>query len=107
MADFETYEATADAKRAREVAATASPFKIKVRFLGGLNARQKSAFKKAADRWTRVIVGDLPRVRVDGELSTTSSSSPRRRHRRPGRILARQAPVTSAPARPAPLRFSL
>lgn len=68
MADFETYEATADAKRAKEVAATASPFKIKVRFLGGLNARQKSAFKKAADRWTRVIVGDLPRVRVDGEL---------------------------------------
>jgi hypothetical protein len=68
VADFETYEATADAKRAKEVAATASPFKIKVRFLGGLNARQKSAFKKAADRWTRVIVGDLPRVRVDGEL---------------------------------------
>ena len=52
MADFETYEATADAKRAKEVAATTSPFKIKVRFLGGLNARQKSAFKKAADRWT-------------------------------------------------------
>ncbi|MGZ5338684.1 MAG: leishmanolysin-related zinc metalloendopeptidase, partial [Thermoleophilaceae bacterium] len=68
MADFETYEATADAKRAKEVAATASPYKIKVRFLGGLNARQKSAFRKAADRWTRVIVGDLPRVRVDGEL---------------------------------------
>jgi hypothetical protein len=68
VADFETYEATADAKRAKEVAATASPFKIKVRFLGGLNARQKSAFKKAADRWTRIIVGDLPRVRVDGEL---------------------------------------
>ena len=68
MADFETYEATADPTRAKEVAATASPYKITVRFLGGLNARQKTAFKKAADRWTRVIVGDLPRVRVDGEL---------------------------------------
>ncbi len=68
MADFETYEATADATRAKELAATASPYKIKVRFLGGLNARQRSAFKKAADRWTRIIVGDLPRVRVDGEL---------------------------------------
>jgi hypothetical protein len=68
VADFETYEARADSKRAEEVAATSSPFRIKVRFLGGLNARQRAAFRSAADRWTRIIVGDLPRVRVDGEL---------------------------------------
>lgn len=68
MADFEIYEAIADAGRAKELAATSSPFKIQIRFLGGLNARQKSAFTKAADRWTRIIVGDLPTVRVDGEL---------------------------------------
>ena len=67
MADYETYEAKADAGRAKALAATSSPFTIKIRFLGGLNARQRSAFTKAADRWTRIIVGDLPRVRVDGE----------------------------------------
>ena len=54
-------EAAAKAKRAK------SPFTITVRFLGGLNARQKQAFKTAADRWSRVIVGDLPPVIVDGE----------------------------------------
>ncbi len=68
MADFEIYDAVADPARAKELAATASPFKIQIRFVGGLNARQRSAFKKAADRWTRIIVGDLPAVRVDGEL---------------------------------------
>lgn len=68
MADFEIYDAVADSARAKELAATASPFKIQIRFVGGLNARQRSAFKTAADRWTRIIVGDLPSVRVDGEL---------------------------------------
>ncbi len=68
MAAYETYQARADARRAKAVAATTSPFKIEVRFLGGLNARQRSAFTRAADRWTRVIVGDLPSVRVDGEV---------------------------------------
>jgi hypothetical protein len=67
MADYKTYEATADAQRAEEVAAT-SPFKIEVRFVGGLNATQQAAFTAAADRWTRIIVGDLPNVIVDGEV---------------------------------------
>jgi hypothetical protein len=68
VADFETYEARADSKRAKQLAATTSPFRIAVRFLGGLSARQRAAFRSAADRWTRIIVGDLPRVRVDGEF---------------------------------------
>jgi hypothetical protein len=42
-------------------------FKIEVRFLGGLNAAQESAFKRAADRWSKVIVEGLPSVVVDGE----------------------------------------
>ncbi len=42
-------------------------FTIKVRFAGGLTARQKQAFKSAAERWTKVIIGDLPPVTVDGE----------------------------------------
>jgi hypothetical protein len=45
-----------------------SAFTIEVRFLGGLTQSQKDAFKAAADCWTRVIVGALPSVMVDGEL---------------------------------------
>jgi Leishmanolysin len=68
VAAYQTYRAKADARRARAVAATTSPFTIEVRFLGGLNARQRAAFTAAADRWTRIIVGDLPSVLVDGEV---------------------------------------
>lgn len=44
-----------------------TPFTIEVRFVGGLNQTQKDAFAAAADRWTKVIVGDLPKAKVDGE----------------------------------------
>lgn len=67
MAAYLTYQARADSTRAKALAATTSPFTIEVRFLGGLSARQRRAFTAAADRWTRVIVGDLPTVRVEGE----------------------------------------
>lgn len=67
MTTYELYEARADAKAAKAVNAVA-PFSIKVRFLGGLTATQKAAFAAAADRWTKVIVGDLPNVVVDGEV---------------------------------------
>jgi hypothetical protein len=63
----ETYRAKMDAKLAQEMAIV-SPFTIEVRFLGGLTTKQKNAFKAAADRWSRVIVGDLPSVLVDGEV---------------------------------------
>jgi hypothetical protein len=65
---YETYHARADARVARAVAKTNSPFTIQIRFLGGLTTKQKNAFKLAAKRWTRVIVGDLPSVVVEGEL---------------------------------------
>ena len=68
MTDYEIYHARADAQRAEVLAATTSPFTIEVRFLGGLNAAQRAAFTAAADRWTRMIVGDLPAVSVDGEV---------------------------------------
>lgn len=48
--------------------AVQSAFKIEVRFLGGLSPTQKGAFAAAADRWSRVIVGDLPSVLADGEV---------------------------------------
>ena len=63
MNRFDRYVAVADGRRAD----TDSPFRIEVRFVGGLSQRQRGAFAAAADRWTRVIVGDLPEVEVDGE----------------------------------------
>lgn len=68
MSRYEIYRATADSKVAAALANTDSPFAIEVRFLGGLTQRQMDAFKLAADRWSRVIVGDLPAVTVDGEV---------------------------------------
>lgn len=72
QADYEVYVASSRragrGATARAKARAASAYKIEVRFLGGLTTAQKNAFKAAADRWTQVIVGDLPSVRVDGEV---------------------------------------
>jgi hypothetical protein len=65
---IESYVAHASVKARASAAAVRSAYKIEVRFLGGLNAAQKKAFKKAADRWSRIIVGDLPSVMVGGEV---------------------------------------
>jgi len=70
-ADYESYVASSKPAARTMVAAAAaaaSAYKIEVRFLGGLNTAQKNAFKAAADRWARVIVGDVPSVTVDGEV---------------------------------------
>ncbi|WP_062352989.1 leishmanolysin-related zinc metalloendopeptidase [Herbidospora yilanensis] len=66
MGEFDFHVARASAQRARAVAETRSPFTIEVRFLGGLSDTQKAAFAAAADRWARVIVGDLPEVEIPG-----------------------------------------
>jgi hypothetical protein len=72
MAKYETYRAVAKALVAPGLAPgpapAVSPFTIEVRFIGGLTETQKNAFKAAADRWSTVIVGDLPSVMVDGEV---------------------------------------
>jgi len=65
---YETYVARADAVVAMKLAKAVSPFSIQVRFVGGLTTTQKNAFKTAADRWTKVIVGDLPNVLLGGEV---------------------------------------
>jgi len=57
---IDNYVARADAARAKAVANTDSPFTIEVWFLGGLSENQRAAFVAAADRWVRLIVGDLP-----------------------------------------------
>jgi leishmanolysin len=66
-ANRDVYVARADARRAR-AANAAAPFTITVVFMGGLNTAQKNAFKAAADRWSRVIVGDLPDVVINGQV---------------------------------------
>lgn len=43
-------------------------FNIEVRFLGGLTTSQQRIFEQAAERWSQIITGDLPSVRVDGEI---------------------------------------
>jgi hypothetical protein len=65
--DYEIYVARADSKAAAKARA-AAPFTITVVFTGGLNTAQKNAFKMAADRWSTVIVGDLPDVVINGQL---------------------------------------
>jgi hypothetical protein len=72
MSQIEIYRARAgkevSAEAAAATAAVVSQFEITVRFRGGLTETQKNAFKAAADRWSRIIVGDLPSVQVDGEI---------------------------------------
>ncbi|HEV7921706.1 MAG TPA: leishmanolysin-related zinc metalloendopeptidase [Thermoanaerobaculia bacterium] len=97
--EYETYTAVADATVAKAVAKTASPFAIEVRFLGGLTPRQQTAFKRAADRWSKVIVGDLPSVQVgtdliDDVLILASGIT----IDGPGRILGQAGPTRLRPA---------
>jgi hypothetical protein len=96
---YELYRARADAGAALALADTESPFTIDVRFLGGLSETQKNAFKLAADRWTRVIVGDLPSVLVDGEVIDDvliqAQGTP---IDGPGRILGQAGPTHLRPA---------
>jgi Leishmanolysin len=66
----ERYFAQASRQATLGAAQAAAAFSIEVRFLGGLTQTQKNAFKAAADRWSRVIVGSLPPVTVDGEVIT-------------------------------------
>jgi hypothetical protein len=68
MCTYRTYRAVADLARAEELATTTSPFTIEVQFLGGLTGAQERAFEQAADRWARVIVGDLPTVVLGGDV---------------------------------------
>lgn len=44
-----------------------SEFDIEVRFGGGLSPSQRSVFALAAARWSEVIIGDLPEVRVGSD----------------------------------------
>jgi hypothetical protein len=49
-------------------AAPEPAFRIEVRFRGGLSPAQQDAFAAAARRWSEIIVGDLPSIRVNNEV---------------------------------------
>jgi hypothetical protein len=69
MSQIEIYRAQSGAETVgAAVAGVVAPFTIEVRFLGGLTPTQRNAFRAAADRWSRVIVGDLPNIVIDGEV---------------------------------------
>ncbi len=75
-------------------------FKIEIRFGGGLSEKQMAAFATAADRWTRVVTGDLPTVVVvDGEsvddLLIVAQAAD---IDGPGRILGQAGPTHLRPA---------
>jgi hypothetical protein len=93
---IESYRARRGTDASLQAAAAAEPargYTIEIRFLGGLNDRQKAAFKHAANRWTRAIVGDLPDVFVGGErinnLRITAQGSP---IDGPGNVLGQAGP---------------
>ena len=96
---METYIAHASVKKSASAAKIQSAYKIEVRFVQGLNAAQKNAFKTAADRWTKVIVGDVPSVTVNGEviddLLIIAQGVP---IDGPGRILGQAGPTHLRPA---------
>jgi len=95
---YETYTAVAGKTKARDLAATDSPFTIEVRFLGGLNARQKAAFTAAADRWVKAIVGDLPPVRIgDDVIDDVLIEAQGRPIDGPGKILGQAGPTHVRP----------
>jgi hypothetical protein len=99
MSQHKTYRAVADLDRAKNIAATTSPFTIEIRFVGGLTSSQQAAFAAAADRWAKVIVGDLPAVMVDGEviddLLILAQGEP---IDGPGKILGQAGPTHIRPA---------
>ena len=45
--------------------AVSSAFSVEVRFLGGLTTSQESVFEVAAQRWSELIIGDLPTIDTD------------------------------------------
>jgi hypothetical protein len=97
---YEYYVASSKpAAKVLGAAAAESAFKIEVRFLGGLTPAQKTAFTTAADRWAKVIIGDLPSVNVDGEviddLLILAQGVP---IDGPGRILGQAGPTHLRPA---------
>jgi hypothetical protein len=99
QAKAESYVAHKAVKASAPAKAIQAAYKIEVRFLGGLSTKQKNAFKKAADRWTRVITGDLPSVLVGTEVIDDLLIEARGMAiDGPGRVLGQAGPTSLRPA---------
>ena len=69
---METYLAKADAVRARELAATESPFTIEIRFVGGLTDTQQAAFARAGTAGRMLLSATCRTSRSTANSWTTS-----------------------------------
>lgn len=101
MSEPDTYHSRAGARLAAAGPAdqVAAPFTITIRFLGDLTDSQKAAFRRAADRWSRVIVGDLPSVVIDGErIDDVLILARGEAIDGPGRVLGQAGPTHLRPA---------
>jgi hypothetical protein len=83
---------------ASAVVAAEAAYTISVRYLGGLSASQKAAFRAAAHRWTSVITGALPPATVNGErLEGLVILAQGRAIDGPGRVLGQAGPTFLRP----------
>ncbi len=107
MPEFETYvarggkdvSAAAAAVVGRGRAAARGGYTVTVRFMGGLTDSQRGAFKAAADRWSRVITGDLPAVTIGQEqVDDLLILAQGQDIDGPGRILGQAGPTRLRPA---------
>jgi hypothetical protein len=101
VAKVEVYRARGGLQAPALAAAVAAPsgYTIEVHFLGGLTPKQKAAFQLAANRWTRVIVGDLPDVIIGGEtINNLRITAQGTDIDGPGNILGQAGPDTLRPS---------
>ena len=69
-----------------------------MRFLGGLTDSQQAAFATAAERWGRILSGDVPSVVIDGEtIDDVRIDAAGEPIDGPGKILGRAGPVDLRP----------
>jgi subtilisin-like proprotein convertase family protein len=78
--------------------AQTAPFAIDVRFRGGLTEAQQDAFAAAAERWSQIIVGDVPDVTVGGEtIDDVVIEAEGVPIDGPGKVLGQAGPTTLRP----------
>lgn len=68
-------------------------YTIDIEFLGGLSESQKTLFKDAAKRWSKIITGDVPSVTVDGKtIDDILIRAKGEKIDGPGKVLGRAGP---------------
>ena len=86
----------------------ASGFEIDVRFVGGLTPAQRDAFAAAAARWSEIIVGDLPPVRIGADtIDDVLIEAEGVPIDGPGKILGQAGPTHLRPDTKLPARGSM